>query len=365
MTPANLLIVDDIAENLRLLSGILKDAGHHIRPVTNGTLALQAARHQPPDLVLLDIKMPGMDGFEVCRQLKAEEGLRDIPVIFISALQDTEDKLRAFQAGGVDYVTKPFQIEEVQARVHTHLQLRRQRLQLQESYQRLQLLERLRDSLTHMVVHDMRSPLMSIGGYLEMLQLFESGGLTPPGLEYVAKSRANVARLIRMADEMLIVSKLEAGAMSLSRSTFDFAALLRETAASVEGVAEPRRIRVDLSVPGGKVSGDRELVGRVLQNLLNNALKFSPAGSPVQVNLQSLQRALLVQVTDQGPGIPVGSEAAIFQKFGQLDRTSKRSGTGLGLAFCKLVVEAHGGQIGVESPPPPAAGSRFWFSLPF
>lgn len=365
MNPANLLIVDDVAENLRLLSGILKESGHHIRPVTNGALALQAARHQPPDLVLLDIKMPGMDGFEVCRQLKAEESLRDIPVIFISALQDTEDKLCAFQAGGVDYVTKPFQIEEVQARVQTHLQLRRQRIQLEENFQRLQSLERMRDSLTHMIVHDMRSPLMSIGGYLELVQVFEAGGLTPAGLEYVAKSRANVTRLIRMADEMLTVSRLEAGALPLNRSPLDLAVLLRETTAAVDHIGNPKRIHLDISVPDATVSADRELLGRVLQNLLNNALKFSPAGSPVNVTLRPIQRGLLVQVTDQGPGIPPGCEGTIFQKFGQLDRASKRSGTGLGLAFCKLVVEAHGGQIGVAPVPAPESGSCFWFSLPF
>lgn len=364
MNPANLLVVDDVAENLRLLSGILKDSGHHIRPVTNGALALQAARHQPPDLVLLDIKMPGMDGFEVCRQLKAEENLRDIPVIFISALQDTEDKLRAFQAGGVDYVTKPFQIEEVQARVQTHLQLRRQRIQLQENFQQLQSLERMRDSLTHMIVHDMRTPLMSIGGYLELLQTFEVGGLSSVGLEYVAKSRVNVTRLVQMANEMLTVSRLEAGALPLNRTPLDLAALLRESAAAVNLIGNPERIRLDLSVPTPAVLADRELLSRVLQNLLNNALKFSPAGSPVNVMLRPIQRALLVQVADRGPGIPPGCEKTIFQKFGQLDRASQRSGTGLGLAFCKLVVEAHGGQIGVAPVAAPDSGSCFWFSLP-
>ena len=151
----SIMVVDDTPANLRLLTGMLKERGYKVRPVSSGKFALQTAKHDPPDLILLDIIMPEMNGYEVCECLKADEQLSGIPVIFISALNETMDKVKAFKVGGVDYVTKPFQFEEVQARVATHLELRRQKRLVQESNEQLRKLEELRDNLVHMVVHDM------------------------------------------------------------------------------------------------------------------------------------------------------------------------------------------------------------------
>ena len=161
-TVASVLVVDDTIENLRLLSDLLGEQGYEVRAVTSGRQALQAVEHDPPDLILLDITMPEMDGYEVCRRLKATERSKDVPVIFLTALTDTADKVRAFDAGGVDYVTKPFQFEEVLARVKTHVALRRAQAALADSYTRLRALEQLRDDLVHMIVHDMRSPLTAL-----------------------------------------------------------------------------------------------------------------------------------------------------------------------------------------------------------
>ena len=164
----NVIVVDDTPANLQLLTGMLKERGYKVRPVPSGKLALQAAKNDPPDLILLDIMMPEMDGYEVCERLKADEKLREIPVIFISALNETMDKVRAFGVGGVDYVTKPFQFEEVDARVRTHLELQRQRRKLKENYEQLRRLEELRDNLVHMIVHDLRNPLTGISGFLDL-----------------------------------------------------------------------------------------------------------------------------------------------------------------------------------------------------
>ena len=167
---ASVLVVDDTIENLRLLSELLGEQGYEVRAVTNGRQALQAVEHDPPDLILLDINMPEMNGYEVCRRLKAQERSKDVPVIFLTALTDTADKVRAFDAGGVDYVTKPFQFEEVLARVKTHVALRRAQVELADSYTRLRALEQLRDDLVHMVVHDMRSPLPALLINLRLLR---------------------------------------------------------------------------------------------------------------------------------------------------------------------------------------------------
>ncbi len=172
--PADILIVDDTPANLQLLGGMLKDRGHRVRPVANGKLALQAAITTPPDLILLDISMPDPNGYEVCVQLKRQDRTRDIPVIFISALNETIDKVMAFGVGGVDYVTKPFQFEEVEARVACHLNLRRlqrdltlRNNELWQSNEELRRLQELRDNLTHMIVHDLRSPLSGVIGTLK------------------------------------------------------------------------------------------------------------------------------------------------------------------------------------------------------
>ncbi|MEI8352800.1 MAG: response regulator, partial [bacterium] len=164
-----ILIVDDAPANVRLLADMLKDRGYKIRVALSGELALQAAHNHPPGLILLDINMPEMNGYEVCERLKADAKLRDIPVIFISAMHETLDKVKAFSMGGVDYITKPFQTEEVGARVRTHLELHRQRRELQRSYARLRELENLRDTLVHMIVHDLRNPLSVVRGSLDVV----------------------------------------------------------------------------------------------------------------------------------------------------------------------------------------------------
>ena len=159
---ASVLIVEDTIDTLRLLSDLLSEQGYDVRAVTNGRQAIQAVERDPPDLILLDIGLPEMDGYEVCRHLRASERSHDVPVIFITALTDTVDKVQAFEAGGVDYVTKPFQVEEVLARVKTHVALRRARAELADSFTRLRTLEHLRDEMVRMVIHDMRSPLASL-----------------------------------------------------------------------------------------------------------------------------------------------------------------------------------------------------------
>ena len=175
-TPPDILVVDDTQANLQLLTGMLKERGYKVRPVPTGKLALQAARSAPPDLILLDINMPELDGYEVCAQLKRDERTREVPVLFISALNETMDKVLAFGVGGLDYITKPFQFEEVDARVAAHLKLRRLQVELaarnhdlQQTNAELRRLQDLRDNLTQMIVHDLRSPLAGVFGTFELI----------------------------------------------------------------------------------------------------------------------------------------------------------------------------------------------------
>jgi two-component system, sensor histidine kinase and response regulator len=360
----NVIVVDDTPANLQLLTGMLKERGYKVRPVPSGKLALQAAKNDPPDLILLDIMMPEMDGYEVCERLKADEKLREIPVIFISALNETMDKVRAFGVGGVDYVTKPFQFEEVAARVSTHLELQRQRRKLKENYERLRRLEELRDNLVHMIVHDLRSPLTGISGFLDLALVLEKETLTEDGLEYLQTAKRSTTAVIDMVSAVLDVSKMEAGEMKLHLAECDLVRMVVDLMSGMQSLKEGREMVLDAPPAPVTVVADGDLILRVIQNLLGNALKFTPSGGRIRLSIEPDEDRVCVRVQDNGPGIPPEYQVRIFEKFGQVEARANRQkySTGLGLTFCKLAVEAHGGSIGVKSEVD--KGSTFWFVLP-
>lgn len=363
----NILVVDDTPANLQLLSRMLKASGYRVRPVPSGRLALQAALSRPPDLVLLDINMPEMSGFDVCRAFKAEPTLADVPIIFISALSDTDNILTAFDVGGVDFVGKPFQFREVKARVDTHLRLRQLQRQLQtanaelaESLQQQKALEQLRDNLVHMIVHDMRSPLMGITAYLQIVE--EDGGvLDDQLLDDIHQARACSESLTSMVNDVLDVSRLESNALPLELAPVELRTVVAEGVALLGGVTSDHPIRI---LGTAVVPCDAQVMARVVSNLVGNSVKFAPAGSAIDVQIEAQDGGARVEVLDLGPGVPFELQEVIFEKFKQYDRggRGRLPRAGLGLTYCKLAVEAHGGRIGVEMRE--GGGSRFWFTLP-
>jgi two-component system, sensor histidine kinase and response regulator len=359
----SVLVVDDTPANLSLLCGMLKERGYRVRPVPSGDLALDAAWSDPPDLVLLDISMPEMDGFEVCRRLKADPRSAEIPVVFLTAHTEPTEKVKAFALGGVDYVTKPFQIEEVHARVATHIELSFQKRELKESYDRLRELEELRDSLVHMVVHDLTSPLTTLDALLEILRRTEADRLSERARTALQHCLGAVDTMKSMVGSVLDVSKMEAGAMKLSPQVCDLAEIGRGLLLAMRGIVGDRRIVLDVE-GAAPVTADADLVTRIIQNLLGNALKFTPREGEIRIRIRADDDALRFSVADTGPGVPKEFQQKIFEKFGQVEAHSggQRKSTGLGLTFCKLAVEAHGGRIGVESDG--KHGSTFWFTLP-
>jgi len=354
------MVVDDNPNNLKLLEGMLRDCGYQVRLFPRGELALAAAFANPPDLFLLDIMMPGMDGFSFCQKLKADRKLADIPVIFLSALNDTADKVKAFQYGGIDYITKPFQIEEVRARIETHLRLRQQKRLLQENYEKLQQLESLRDNLVHMVVHDMRAHLSIIHGVHEVLEHFDRKNLSEEGARKLRVAINRTDYLVEMINSLLAISKLESGKMDLNLTEFDIVPLVGRV--TIESAEEPGKHNIIPLVPQTPViiTADESLILRVIQNLVGNAIKYSPEGKQIRIQVEPLEETVRVSVQDQGPGVPPDHQERIFDKFFQRD--NRKDTFGLGLTFCKLAVEAHGGQIGVKSDG--RQGSEFWFTLP-
>lgn len=362
-SPSSILVVDDTPANLEILTQMLKEKGHRPRPVPSGSLAIRAAEYEPPDLILLDINMPDMDGFETCRRFKASEALKEIPVMFISARSETFDKIQAFRAGGVDYITKPFDIDEVSARIETHLKIRRLQTELEDQYSELKQLEEMRDGLVHMVVHDMRSPLSVIKMALHIVRSRVEDSLDDESIEDLRAAAECSDTLMAMINNLLDVSRLEAGVVDVGEGVFTVDGVINRVIEQFRLLLQDRDVSIDISPSLPACKGDVQMIERVVANLLGNALKFTQAGQEVSIRASLDQDFVVVTVADEGPGIPKEFHKKIFEKFGQASQSHVRQvSTGLGLAFCKLAIEAHGGRIEVESEL--GQGSRFWFSLP-
>ncbi len=365
---ATIMVVDDSRANLALMGKLLREQGYLVRPFSRGRLALLACANEAPDLMLLDINMPEMDGFQVCSQMKSNPSLASIPVIFLSTLTDESDKVKAFSCGAVDYVTKqPFHFEEIRARVETHLkirnlqrQLEQQNRQLQENYDRISKVEAMRDNLTSMIVHDMRSPLTVLHMLLRMMR-DDLPREVPSLLDYVEQGMRSTSDLVELVNQILDISRLEAGKMPLDRSDH---CLFESCHVAIEGIRpllQERSANIDCSDAITAVY-DETIIVRVIANLLGNALKFTREDGNISITVTADSKEARISISDDGIGIPKSCLGSVFEKFSQVEGNQRASGKGLGLTFCKLAVEAHGGQIVVESEL--GRGSCFIFTLP-
>jgi two-component system sensor histidine kinase/response regulator len=369
----SLLVVDDVEANRDVLSRRLERQGHEVATAENGREALDLLRAGRFELVLLDIMMPEMDGYEVLQRLKADDRLRHLPVIMISALSEMDSVVRCIEMGADDYLPKPFNPVLLKARIGACLEKKRARdrevrlfEQLQQSYQRLQEVEKLRDDLTNMIVHDLRTPLTAVITGMQTMEVV--GDLTGDQRKMMNIAIAGGELLLGMINDLLDVDKLESGSMQLDADVLSPADLVASAIGQVASLAENKRLtltrRVSADLP--PLRGDRGKLRRTLVNLLGNAIKFTPPGGTVTVEADQgvEERALVFSVRDTGEGIPPEAFGRIFEKFGQVE--SRRGGrvmsTGLGLTFCRLAVEAHGGRIAVESTL--GEGSTFSFTIP-
>ncbi len=366
-----ILVVDDEPENLNVLDAMLAREHFEVTLFPDAAMAWRAAREIRPDLFLLDVCMPGIDGYELCRRIKQDVEIADTPVIFVSALDSREDILRGFAAGGVDYIAKPFSAEEVVARARTHIELRRARTDLVRShrdlaanYERLREVENLRDNLVHMLGHDMRALLHSVLGHIEIVTELAGPGLSGDDRKSLHLATGAAQALSRMVTQMVDVSRWESGRMPLHPADCTPAALMETVVQSISGSLRGREARIDVRPGTPDVRCDADVARRVLTNLLDNAIKHTPPDEPIVLTAEPESHSVRFSVADSGPGIPDTMIGRVFDKFVQAGdgKRHNTASSGLGLAFCKLAVEAHGGSIGVESTPP--RGCTFWFTLP-
>lgn len=362
MEKSTIMAVDDNPANLGLLENMLSSQGHRVLSFPSGEMALRALEETKPDLILLDINMPGMNGYEICTWLKKDARFREIPVIFISAVSDSMEKVKAFSLGAVDYVTKPFNFAEVRGRIAAHIELQRQKRKLHDAYQSLQAAEEIRDSLVHMVVHDMNTPLTSASGFL---QLALAPGREEKAPYYIRKALNSLDVVLLMTASLLDVSRMESGEMTLRLTALDIAELIDNILEKISPLKKGRQLEFTCLKRPLTVKCDAQIVERIIQNILGNSLKFtSENDGRVFIEAVAGKGKVRISVSDNGPGIPEEFHERIFDKFAQLTsaKTVRGHSAGLGLAFCKMAVEAHGGRIGLESEP--GRGSVFWFELP-
>ncbi len=362
--PREVLIVDDMSTLRLMLAMHLKAMGHNTTQAANGVEALDLLRSRRFDLVLLDVMMPEMDGYTVLETVKGDPELRDIPVVMVSGVEDLQSVVRCIERGAEDYLTKPFNPTLLRARVGQCLEKKALWDDLQDNYRQLQELEKLRDSLTHMVVHDLRTPLTAlIGGVQTLLDI---GGMDELQTELVEMSIQGGQTLLGMINDLLDISKMEDGSMQLDRTSFAVTALADVVLRQVGQLARDKDLNLRTEFPETlpELHADEDKLRRTLVNLIGNAVKFTPRRGNVTLGARRENGTLVFSVSDTGEGIPKEAFGKIFEKFGQVEsRTEgRKNSTGLGLTFCKMVAEAHGGRIWVDSEL--GLGSTFSFTIP-
>lgn len=357
------MIVDDAPQNLRILSVTLERDGYQVVTCSKGEEVLDRARTRVPDIILLDVNMPEVDGFEVCRRLKADEQLRDVPVLFLSAMSDTGSKVRAFSEGGVDYVTKPFSLDEVRSRVKTHLMLRRREEQLQESYWELQNLEQMRDGLVHMIIHDLRSPATAI---LNAFSLLDEEQPPESRALLMREGRKSARKLVDMIGTILDTHRMESDQVVLNLQQRALAPIAEAVLQEVSLLQENREVTLEVTPREVEARVDGEILTRILRNILFNGITHTdPETGRLHLAIEATPDGCVeFSIGDNGPGIPEKYRERVFEKFAQV--TGGRNSSGLGLAFCKFAVKAHGGTIHVESSTggEDRPGSVFRFRIP-
>jgi signal transduction histidine kinase len=360
------LIVDDNPNNIQVVATIMAEYGYELGIAMNAIEAYKFLEANTPELILMDADMPEVNGFEVCSTLKKDLLYKNIPIIFLTAKNDKEDVVNAFDLGAVDYITKPFNRKELIARVRTHLSLKKTKDELEKKNLEIQKALEMKDEFLSLVSHEFRTPLNVISSAIQALSYIYGSELPYKAKQYLSMIRQNTFRQLRLVNNLLDITRVNAGRIKVSKKNIDIVFLTKAIVESVNTYAAQKTIDIKfITLFEEKVIGiDEEKYERILLNLLSNAIKFTPEGKSITVTLSSIENQISVEVKDNGIGIPANKLDIIFERFGQVDSSLSRQaeGTGIGLSLVKKFTEALEGSISVKSET--GKGSTFTILLP-
>lgn len=347
------LVVDDSPQNRLVATGHLEAAGYEVLNAGSGEEALEMLATEAVELVVLDVLMPGLGGFETCRRIRTTPAIADMPVLFLTALGDREATAPALEVGGDDLLPKPFHRSELLLRVRALIRQRQTTRQLEqalrvlaEQNETLRRIEQDKRKISQLIVHDLKGP---IGAAMANAQLLKTS-VVPEHVEIVSDIVVAMQQLDRTARDLLDLSRAEAGELAPKLESFSLTELAAEVASAMRGLARWTQVEIVLEIRAERAVADREMTRRLLQNLVHNALKYAPHGSVVRIEAALDDDGLALRVHDQGPGVAAEEAERIFESFVTLDAEAARNhgSHGLGLAFCRLAAVAHGGRIWVE-----------------
>lgn len=352
------LVVDDSPQNRMVAVGHLEAAGYEVRAVESGELALADLAANPrTDLVVLDVLMPGLGGFETCRRIRNMPAVADVPVMFLTALGDREATQPALDAGADDLLSKPFQRAELLLRVRSLIRQRRQAIELETQNEQLRKLEQDKRRIGQLIVHDLKGPATAILANAELLIHAKLGGELGEAVSDIAVAVGHLDNTVR---NLLDLARAEDVGLDVQLEPLDLAQTVEDVANSLRGFSRLHLVTVTRTIAVPRFTGDRELIRRMLQNLLHNAIKHAPEKSTVAIDAAIEAGSVLLRVSDAGPGVPEADAENIFAPYVTGNRPE--GGHGLGLVFCRLAAEAHGGRIWVEPHEP--TGAVFCVRIP-
>ena len=371
-----ILIVDDKATNLQVLGTVLMEQNYNVIGANNGKNALKILKQTTPDLILLDVMMPVMNGYDACIQIKKNDKYKDIPIIFLTAKTELEDIVKGFELGGVDYITKPFNHTELLARIYTHVELKKSRDKIKKAEKELRNLNSEKDKFFSIIAHDLKSPFNVLLNFSDILANdFDDIDVKEQKeiIGYIQKSAKNTYNLL---ENLLMWSRLQRGKIALNTEKINLFELSFETIKLLSYLAEKKSIKIINKIPDDAfIIADKNMLSTILRNLISNAIKFTPKGGTIEIGCKNTiekrdalsqqyhSRSQQIYVKDNGVGIKLEMQEKIFKISENVSTkgTESEAGTGLGLILCKDFVEKHGGKIWVESK---NKGSVFNFTIP-
>ncbi len=355
----NILIVDDNIKNIELAVSLLQSENYEIAIANSGKEALEILTEFKPDLILLDVMMPEMDGFEVCRLLKSKEAYKQIPIVFLTAKSETEDMIKGFKSGGVDYIKKPFNQDELLVRVSTHITLKKSRDEIVRQNEE-------KSALLSITAHDLKNPLQAIWGLLDILEVKLDRLEKEDILEIIYDLKGSTKTAIHITKDLLDLHKYEAGKYNLIHTSFVPIDIMAALVDQYQRIAAEKNINIHLDnkVYEHSIYADKSKMERIYENIISNSIKFSPYNKNVYITISEKNGFIIVSVKDEGPGFSNEDKKHLFKKFAKLSAqpTGGETTSGLGLSIVKMLTEAMQGRVYCISEP--GQGAEFIIEFP-